>query len=120
MTSAAVGRALALAISFLLLGVTSGNAGHALAGLGGRGPESAVPALNALSDASGSAPPHDVANCPLCSAARVSSAILGTSAAGTAYIAEYCGAMSLPETLIPSTPRRRPEAARAPPARLFV
>ena len=120
MTGAAVGSGLALAISFLMLGVTSGNAGHALAGLEGRGLGYAAPALNAPSDVSGSAPPHDVTSCPLCSAARVSSAVLGTSAAGTPCIAGGCGAMSLPETLTPSTPRRLPEAARAPPARLLV
>lgn len=120
MTSAAVGRGLALAISFLLLGVAGGDAGHALAGLEGHNLGSAVPAMDALADASDSAPPHDVTNCLLCRAARVSRVMLNTSAAYTPTVAGECSVMSLPETLAPLTPRRHPEAARAPPARLVV
>ncbi len=120
MRSAAVGRGLALAISLLLLGVAGGDAGHALAGLEGRGLGPVVAANDALSDASDSALPHDATNCLLCRAARVSSAIPSASAAGTPPIAAECKAMSPPETLAPSTARRRPEAARAPPPRLAV
>jgi hypothetical protein len=120
MSSAAVGRGLTLAISFLLLGVAGGDAGHALAGLEGHGLGSAVLATDALSDASDSAPPHDATNCLLCRAARVSRVLLNTSAASTPAVARACSAMSPPETPAPSTPRRRAEAARAPPARLAV
>ena len=120
MRSAAVGRGLALAISFLLVGVAGGNAGHALAGLEGRGLGSAVLATGAPSDACDPAPPHDATTCLLCRAARVSNVILNTSAASTPAIAGECSAMYLPETLAPYAPRRRTETARAPPARLAV
>jgi hypothetical protein len=117
MRSAAVVRRLALAISFLLLGVAGGNAGHALAGLEGHGLGSAILATDAPSDASGSAQPHDAASCLLCRAARVLSMSLNASTASAPAIAAEWIAMSAPETLAPSTPRRHPEAARAPPAR---
>jgi hypothetical protein len=120
MRSAAVGRGLALAISFLIVGVAGGEAGHALAGLEGHGLGPAVLATDALSAASDSAPPHGATSCLLCRAARVSSAILNPSAASTPDIARVWSAMSLPEALAPSTARRRAEAARAPPARLAV
>jgi hypothetical protein len=120
MRSAAVGRGLALAISFLFVGVAGGGAGHALAGLEGHGPGSAVLTPDVPSDASDSAPSHDAATCLLCRAARVSEVTLNTSVACTPAIAGECSAMSLPEALAPSTPRRRTEAARAPPARLAV
>ena len=120
MRSAAVGRGLALAISFLLVGVAGGNAGHALAGFEGHSPGPAVLATDAPSDASDSAPPHDATNCLLCRAARVSEVILNTSAACTPAITWECSAMSLPEALAPYAPRRRTEAARAPPARFAV
>ena len=120
MRSARVGRGLALAISFLLVGVAGGNAGHALAGIEGHGFGSAVLATDALSDPCDSAPPHDAMNCLLCRAARVSEMILNTSAASAPAIAGECSAMSLPESLEPYTPRSRAETARAPPARLSV
>jgi hypothetical protein len=117
MSSAAVGRGLALAISFLLLGVAGGEAGHALAGLGDHGLGSAILATDGLLDASDAARPHDATNCLLCRAARVSKSILNTSAASAPTVARACSVMSPCETLAPSTPRRRAEAARAPPAR---
>lgn len=117
MRSAAVGRGLPLAISLLLVGIAGGEAGHALAGLEGHGLASVVQATDALSDASDSAAPHDATNCLLC---RVSSVIANTSAACTSTILGEYGVLSLPEALVPSTPRRRAEAARAPPARLAV
>ncbi len=120
MRSAAVGRRLALAISVLLVGVAGGDAEHALVGLEGHGFSSDVPETDAPCDPCDSAPPHDATNCLLCRAARVSHVILNTSAASTPAIARECSAMSLPEALAPSTPRRRAEAARAPPARLAV
>jgi hypothetical protein len=120
MRGAGVGRRLALAISFLLVGVAGGNAGHALAGIGGHGLGSAALTTDAPSNASDPAPPHDGTNCLLCRAARVSSLMLNTSASITPAIAGECSAMSLPEALAPSTPQRRAEAARAPPARLVV
>jgi len=118
MRSAAVGRGLALAISFLVVGVAGGDTGHALAGLEGLG--SAVLAADAPSDAPNSAPPHDATSCLLCRASRVSEVILNTSVACTLAIAGECSAMSLPEALAPHIPRRRTETARAPPARLAV
>ena len=120
MRSAGVSRGLALAISFLLVGVAGGNAGHALAGLEGHGPGSTVLAADAPSDPCDSAPPHDATNCLLCRAARVSEVIVNTSVACSPAIAGECSAMSLPEALAPYAPRRRTEAARAPPARLAV
>jgi hypothetical protein len=120
MRSARVGRGLALAISFLLVGVAGGNAGHALAGLEGHGPRSAVLATDAPSDPCDSAQPHDATNCLLCRAARVSEGILTTSVACTPAIAGECSAMCLPEALAPYSPWRRTEAARAPPALIAV
>jgi hypothetical protein len=120
MRSAGVGRGIALAISFLLVGVAGGNAGHALAGLEGRGFGSDVLETDAPCAPCDSAPPHDATNCFLCRAARVSEVILTTSAACAPAIAGESSAMSLPETLAPYSPWRRTEAPRAPPARLAV
>ena len=120
MRSAGVGRGLALAISFLLVGVAGGNAGHALAGLEGHSFGSAVLATDAPSDPCDSAPPHDATNCLLCRAARVLEGMLNTSVACTPVIAGEYSAMSLPETLAPYALWRRTEVARAPPARLAV
>jgi hypothetical protein len=120
MRSAGVGRGLALAIAFLLVGVAGGDAGHALAGLEGHGFGSDLPETDAPCDPCDSAPPHDATNCLLCRAARVAEVILTTSAACTPAIAGECSAMSLPEALAPYAPRRRTETARAPPARLAV
>ncbi len=120
MRSARVGRGLALAISFLFVGIAGGNAGHALAGLEGHGARSDVLETDAPCDPCDSAPPHDATNCLLCRAARVSEVILNTRVACAPAIAGECGAMSLPEALAPYAPRRRTEAARAPPARLAV
>jgi hypothetical protein len=120
MRSAGVSRGLALAISFLLVAVTGGNAGHALAGIEGHSFGSAFLATDAPSDPCDSVPPHDATNCLLCRAARVSEVILTSSVACTPAIAGECSAMSLPEALAPYAPRRRTETARAPPARLAV
>jgi hypothetical protein len=120
MRSAGVSRGFAFAISFLLVAVAGGNAGHALAGIEGHSFGSAVLATDAPSDPCDSAPPHDATNCLLCRAARVSEVILTTSVTCTPAIAGECSAMSLPEALAPYAPRRRTEAARAPPARLAV
>jgi hypothetical protein len=120
MRSAAVGRGIALAISFLLVGVAGGEAGHALAGLEGHGLGSAVLATDTLSAVCDAAPPHDATNCLLCRAGRVSSVILSTSVASTPDIARAWSAMFLPEGPAPSMARRRAEAARAPPDPLAV
>jgi hypothetical protein len=120
MRSAAVGRGLALAISFLLVGIVGGNAGHALAGLEGHGFGAAVLATDVLSDACDSASPHDATNCLLCRAARVLEVILNTSVACAPAVAGKSRAMSPPEAFASNTHRSRAEAARAPPARLAV
>ena len=120
MKSAAVGRGLVLAISLLLLCVAGGDAGHALAGLEGRGLGPAVLTTDALCDASDSAPPHDATSCLLCRAARVSRVILSTSAAHAPAVARVCSVTSPPEALVPPTPWCRAETSRAPPARLAV
>jgi hypothetical protein len=118
--SAAVAKGLALAISFLLLGVFSGDVGHAFASRGGHGLGPAVLATDAPPAAPHSAPPLDAPDCPLCRAARVSSAVLNAGAACSLAVAETSGATSLPETLAPPALRRPTETARAPPARLVV
>jgi len=120
MRSAGVSRGFALAISFLLVAVAGGNAGHALAGIEGHSFGSAVLATDAPSDPCDSTPPHDATNCLLCRAARVSEVILNASVACSPAIAGACSAMSLPEALAPYAERSRTETARAPPARLAV
>jgi hypothetical protein len=120
MRSAGVGRGIGLAISFLLVGVAGGNAGHALAGLEGHGFGSDLPETDAPCDPCDSAPPHDATNCLLCRVARVLEVILNASVACTPAIAGECSAMYLPETLAPYAPWSRTEVARAPPARLAV
>ena len=120
MRRAGVGRGLALAISFLLVAVAGGNAGHALAGIEGHGARSDVLETDAPCDPCDSSPPHDATHCLLCRAARVSEVILTTSVVCSPAIAGECSAMSLPEALAPYAPWRRTETARAPPARLTV
>lgn len=114
--SAAVGRGLALAISFLLLGVANGDVGHAFASREAQGLGPAVLATSAPPAAPDSAPPHEAPDCPLCRAARVSSVILNAGAGGALSVPESSRATSLPETLAPPAPRRRTETARSPPA----
>jgi hypothetical protein len=118
--TAAAARWLALAISFLLLGVASGDVGHAFASRGGHGLETAALAADAPPAAPDSAPPHAAPDCPLCRAARVSSAVLNAGVACALIVAEASRATLLPETLAPPAPRRSTETARAPPTRLIV
>jgi hypothetical protein len=118
--NAAVARWVALAISFLLLGVASGDVGHAFASRGGHGLGPVVLATDAAPAVPDSAPPHNAPDCPLCRAARVWNAVLNAGGAGTLAVAAASRAISLPETLAPPAPRRATEAARAPPARLAV
>ena len=120
MGNAAIGRGLALAISFLLLCIAGGEAGHALAGLEGHGIASVLLAKDAPRNDSGSVQPHDATRCLLCRAARVLGISLNASTAGAPPIAAPRRAAPLPETLAPCTEGRRTEAARAPPTRLAV
>jgi hypothetical protein len=120
MRSAAVGRGLALAISFLLLCIAGGEAGHALAGLEGHGIGSALLATHAPCDAPGSAQPHDARQCLLCRAARILGMSLNASGASALPLAAARSALPLPEVLAPHTQRSPTEAPRAPPARSAV
>jgi hypothetical protein len=120
MESAVAGRGLALAISLLLLGVATGEVGHAIAGLEGHRLGPVVLATDAPSAAPDSAAPHNATVCLLCRAGRVSTLILKPGAARAQAVAGPCGRISLPETLTPCAPRHRSEVARAPPARLVA
>jgi hypothetical protein len=117
---AAVARRLALAVSFLLLGVASGDVGHAFAGRAANGPHPAILATDAPPAAPDSAPPHSAPDCPLCQAARVSSVVLNAGTACTLGVVEMSRAVTLREMVLPPAPRRRSETARAPPKRLEV
>ena len=116
-----VPRGLALALALLVLGVTSGDFGHALAGGAWHGFETTIatadggPAGPNPSDPTSS---HVGTDCPICRVGRASSTALSGVIAFFIAAAERSTAAFLPETSAPSSPNRRANAARAPPARL--
>jgi hypothetical protein len=114
-------RGLALALSLVLLGVASGDLGHALFELSGHGFPPAVQAADAAPVHSDSTNQHVGADCPRCSAGRVSrTAMAAASAHSTGPVRQTTSAVFLPETPAPSTERQRIDTARAPPARLIA
>ena len=118
--NAARSRGLALAVTFLLLAVESGEVGHAFASRKAHGPEHVLLATDTPLPVSDSTPPHSAPDCPLCQAARVSSVVLNAGAACTLAVPETTRAVTLPEQVAPTAPRRLTETARAPPARLAI
>jgi hypothetical protein len=120
MGDTAVARGLALAISFLLLGVASGDLAHAIASAEGHGPAPALLTPDTPPTAPGSAPSHDAPECPTCRGARSATVLLCAGTACTTAVAGASLAVSLPEAPSPAAPRRRADPARAPPARLVV
>ncbi len=115
-----VARGLALAISFLLLGVASDDFGHAITSTKGHSSGLALLKLDAPPAAPASAPPHDAPECPTCRAARSANVLLSGGSVCTTAVAGVTLAVSLPETPSPAAPRHRADPARAPPARLVV
>ena len=115
-----IAQALALAISFLLLVVASGDLAHAVADADAHSPGPALLEPAAPPVAPGSGPPHDAPECPTCRAARSANVLLGACATFTTTAAGVSLTVSLPEAPAPAAPRRHTGPARAPPARLVV
>jgi hypothetical protein len=118
--SATVARGLALAVSFLLLGVASGDLGHAFASPAAWGAGNAVLVADSAPGAPVKPTPHSEKDCLLCRAARASSAVLTAGAVGGLAVPETSRAISIPEMPAPAALLRRTETARAPPTRLFA
>ena len=119
--STAVPRGLALTLSLVLLGVASGDLGHAILTAPGHGFLPAVWAADAAPVRPDPAPQHVVADCPWCRAGRISRIALGAASAhSTGPVRQTACAVFVPETPAPSTPRHRVDSARAPPARLIA
>ena len=113
-------RGLSLALSLLVLGVTSGDIGHALAGGAWHGPGTTIAPADGGPAAPNSADPlssHVATDCPACRAGRASSAALSARVACFSSTGETSCADFLPESSGPASPPRRANAARAPPAR---
>lgn len=114
-------RGLVLALSLLVLGVTSGDIGHALAGGTWHGLETAIVTVDdgpAEPNPANPTSSHVATECPLCRVGRASSAALsGRTTCFTAF-GEISHAVFLPEASEPSSPHRGADPARAPPARL--
>jgi hypothetical protein len=116
-----VPRGLALALSLVLLGVASGDLGHALFEISGHGFLPAVQAADATPIHPDSTNQHAVTDCPRCSAGRISrAAMAAASTHATGPVRQTTNALFLPETPAPSTARQRIDTARAPPARLIT
>ncbi len=117
-----VARELALALSLLVLGATSGDIVHPLAGPTWHGFETTIVTANsgpAEQNPPDPASSHVATDCPLCSVGRSSSAALsGRMAWFTAFVGERSYGALLPQTSAPSSPHLRANAARAPPTRL--
>lgn len=114
---------LALALSLLVLGVTSGDVGHGLAGGAWHGLEAALVMSGAGPGEPNSTDPASsqvVADCPICSVGRNSSSALSGGVASFAAVGEIPYSDLLPETPGPASPPLRANAARAPPTRFSV
>ena len=112
---------LALALSLLVLGVTSGDIGHALAGGAWHGLETTIgPADGGPAEPNSSDPlsSHVATDCPVCRVGRASGTALSSGITCFAPVGERSTAAFFPETSAPSSPNGRANAARAPPARL--
>ena len=119
--STAVPRGLALTLSLVLLGVASGDLGHANFDFSGHGFLPAAWAADATPVHPDPTNQHVIADCPRCSAGRISRvAMAAASAHSTEPVRQTTSAVFLPETPAPSTARHRVDTARAPPARLVA
>jgi hypothetical protein len=119
--SEVVPRGLALALSLVLLGAASGDLGHANFEFSGCGFLPAVWAADATPAPPDPTNQHVVANCPRCSAGRISRIALAAALThSTGPVRQTTSAVFLPETPAPSTARHRVDTARAPPARLIA
>ncbi len=114
---------LALALSLLLLGLASGDIGHALAGGALHGFETTI-AIAADGPTHPNTPDpissHAATRCPICSVGRSSTIALSGGLSCFAAAVKRSRVEFLPETSVPSSPHRRANAARAPPTRLSV
>jgi hypothetical protein len=117
--SKAAPRGLALVFSLVLLGVASGELGHAIFELSGCGFSPVVQAADPAPIHTDSTNQHVVADCPRCSAGRISRiALAAASGHSTGPVRQTTSAVFLPETPALSSARHRVDTARAPPARL--
>jgi len=108
-----------MALSLVLLGVASGDLGHGIFDFSGHG---FIPAVWAADDTPVHPDPtnqHVVADCPRCSAGRISRIAMAAASANSADpVRQTTSPVFLPGIPAPSTARRRVDTARAPPARL--
>ena len=119
--STPVPQGLALVLSLLVLGVTSGDIGHALAGGTWHALETTIVTANGgPAEPTNSPDPtsHVATDCPLCRVGRASKAALSARFMRFTAVGEWSYAAFFPETPAPSSPHRRADTARAPPARL--
>jgi hypothetical protein len=110
---------LALALALLVLGVTSGDIGHALAGGAWHGPGTTIGTADGGPAGPNSSDPlssHVATDCPACRAGRASSTALSGGIACFTAVAETAYAVFLPEGSGPSSTPGRANAARAPPS----
>jgi hypothetical protein len=119
--SEVVPRGLTLALSLVLLGAASGDFEHALFEFSGHGFLPVVQAADATPVHPDSTNQHAVADCPRCSAGRISrTAMAAASTHATGPVRQTTNALFHPETPATSTARQRVDTARAPPARLIA
>ena len=114
-------RELALTLSLLVLGATSGDIVHPLAGPTWHGFETTI--ATATGGPADQNPPdpassHMATECPLCRVGRAASTALSGTIAWFTAVGERSYALFLPLTAAPSSPHLRANAARAPPTRL--
>jgi hypothetical protein len=115
-----VSSGLALALSLLVLGVTSSDVSHGVAGGAWHGLEAALMMSGAGPGEPISADPASsqvVADCPICSVGRSSSSALSGGVASFAAVGVIPCSDLLPETPGSASPLLRANAARAPPTR---
>lgn len=114
---------LALVLSLLVLGVTSGDIGHAFAGGTWHALETTIITPNGGATEPTHFPDptsHLAKDCPLCRIGRSSRAALSGGVTCFAAVGEWSYTVFLPEIPAPPAPHRRADTARAPPARLSV
>jgi len=108
-------------LSLLVLGVTSGDIGHALGGGAWHDLETTIVTANGgPAEPTNSSDPtsHVATDCPLCRIGRASRAALSGRITCFTAVSEKSYEAFLPEIPAPSSPHRRADTARAPPARL--
>ena len=116
-----VPRELSLMLSLLVLGATSGDIGHALAGATWHGFETTIATATGGPADSNTPDPvasHLATDCPLCRVGRGSSTALNGRTTWFTAVGDRSYAVFLPQTLAPAASHPRTNAARAPPTPL--